>query len=503
MTKLSAWKKVLMLRNKLLPASVAISAVVVSALALVMGAQAQTFTTLVNFNGKNGGESTAPLTQGLDGAFYGTTSAGGANGQGTVFRVSAQDAVRTLYNFCSQSNCTDGANPRTGMVLAVDGYFHGVTAQGGADFVDCGPTGCGAAFKINASGALNTIYSFCARSNCADGVFPFGGLIQATDLNFYGTTNQAGPHSGGGTVFRLSRQDVLTTIHGFCNRPNCLDGADSWSTLTQGSDGNLYGTTRSGGAYGNGEVFKITPTGQFSVFHSFCPPKNCSDGGNPLAGVIEGSDSNFYGTTSSPGTVFKITPQGDLTTLYLFCRQTDCPDGNYPVAPLIQATDGNFYGTTSNGANPACGAGCGTVFSITPQGTLTTLHTFCSQTNCADGGVPDAGLFQGTDGQLYGTTSQGGGRNCNCGTVFSLSMGLGPFVAFVHDTGQVGQPIGILGQGFIGTTSVSLNGIPASFTVKSDTFITATVPPGATTGFVTVVTPSGTLTSNVPFRVLP
>jgi uncharacterized repeat protein (TIGR03803 family) len=132
---------------------------------------------------------------------------------------------------------------------------------------------------------------------------------------------------------------------------------------------------------------------------------------------------------------------------------------------------------------------------------LTTLHAFCSQTNCPDGVSILGGLLQATDGIFYGTTQQGGAYNY--GTVFSLSTGLGPFIALVRNSGKVGQTGGILGQGFTGTTSVSLNGVPATFTVVSDTFINATVPAGATTGYVTVTTPSGTLISNVPFHVIP
>jgi uncharacterized repeat protein (TIGR03803 family) len=136
---------------------------------------------------------------------------------------------------------------------------------------------------------------------------------------------------------------------------------------------------------------------------------------------------------------------------------------------------------------------------------LTTIYNFCSQTNCTDGAYPAAALLQATDGNFYGTTSSGGtgGLSGNQGTIFRFSTGLGPFVKLVRDSGKVGDTNGILGQGFIGTSGVFLNGTPASFTVVSDTFIEATVPAGATSGFVTVDTPSGTLTSNVAFRVRP
>jgi uncharacterized repeat protein (TIGR03803 family) len=167
---------------------------------------------------------------------------------------------------------------------------------------------------------------------------------------------------------------------------------------------------------------------------------------------------------------------------------------------LVLATDGNLYGTTSGSENGRKHSD-GTIFRITEQGVLTTLHVF----DGTDGSNPE-GLFQATSGMFYGSTVSAGDLHCHllngCGTIFSLDVGLSPFVAFVRPYGKVGQTGGILGQGFTGTTSVSLNGTPANFTVVSDTFIKATVPLGATTGYVTVMTPSGMLTSNVPFRVL-
>ena len=211
--------------------------------------------------------------------------------------------------------------------------------------------------------------------------------------------------------------------------------------------------------------------------------------------------------------MFKITPTGKLTTLYTFCAQAGCADGSYPLG-LIQATDGNFYGVTYYGANGNTGlfTGAGTLYKITPSGTLTTLYRFCAQANCTDGSNPYAALLQATNGTFYGTTVYGGTNSSACpplfsygpcGTVFSLSTGLSPFVSLPLDSGQVGGTGAILGQGFTGTTGVFLNGTPASFTIVSDTFIRTTVPSGATSGFVTVNTPSGTLTSNVPFRVRP
>jgi len=306
---------------------------------------------------------------------------------------------------------------------------------------------------------------------------------------------------GCGTVFRITPAGSLTTIYSFCSQPSCADGVQPVAGLIQGRDGNFYGTTFGGGTGNNeGTVFKITTAGTLTTLHSF----DGADGALPAGWLVQGTDGNFYGTTVTGGaengsTIFKISPAGTLTTIYSFCGQPSCVDGDGVYAGLVQGTDGNFYGTTlGGGANYD-----GTVFGITPGGSLTTLHAF----DFTDGYLPIGGLTQATSGSFYGTTASGGDPMCDgghgCGTVFSLSTGFGPFVAFVNAAGKVGQTGSILGQGFTGTTVVSFNGIAASFTVKSDTFLEATVPPGATTGYVTVTTPSGTLTSNVPFQVIP
>jgi len=320
--------------------------------------------------------------------------------------------------------------------------------------------------------------------------------MQATDGNFYGTTSTYG-RGGLGTIFRITPDGTLTTLYSFCTQADCADGGEPAARLIQATNGQLYGTTGSGGANGYGTVFEVTQNGSLTTLYSFCGQSSCPDGLQPSQ-LLQAGDGNFYGTArygggrSDNGTVFRVTPRGTLTTLHRFCTQTGCLDGAQPVGGLVQATDGNFYGTTEGGG----ATGVGTVFKITAEGILTTLHSF----DCFDGCYPYAALVEGTDGNFYGTTYA---VAAGSGTVFRLSVGLSPFISLVRDSGKVGSPIGVLGQGFTGTTDVSVNGTPASFTVVSDTYLTAKVPSGATTGFVTVTTPSGTLTSNKQLVVKP
>ncbi|MGO9275171.1 MAG: choice-of-anchor tandem repeat GloVer-containing protein, partial [Terriglobia bacterium] len=474
-----------------------------------------TFTTLHAFNGTEGANPVAGLVQGNDGNFYGTTPLGGANGSGTVFRITPFGALTTLYSFCPQSGCTDGASPG-GLLQWNDGNFYGTTFSGGAN-------GSGTVFRITPFGALTTLYSFCSQPGCTDGASPRG-LLQSSDGNLYGTTVSGGANAGtlpgrAGTVFKITLGGVLTTLYSFCSQSGCKDGQGPHTGVVQGSDGNFYGTTAWGGAnkwifsVGPGTVFKITPDGVLTTLHSFCSQPGCTDGADSEAALVQGNDGNFYGTTyqggsnNGYGTVFRISPSGALTTLHIFCRQS-CGDGVGPIAGLVEGSKGNFYGTTDGVVGNECSEGaCGTVFEMTPGGALTTLYSFCSQSGCADGGGPLAGLVQGTDGNLYGTTFYGGASSAcgvnGCGTVFSLSVGLGPFVETLPTSGKVGAVVKILGTNLTGATRVTFNGTAAPFKVVSGTEITTVVPFGATTGEVQVVTLRGTLPSNVNFQVEP
>jgi len=391
--------------------------------ALAIGAAAQTLTTLASFAGSNGANPQAALVQGRDGNFYGTTVFGGSGrsqtcnspttGCGTVFKITPSGTLTTIYSFCSAQNCSDGFFPASALVQGTDGSLYGTTS--GNTLVNCGTTSCGTVFRIS-NGTLTTIYRFCSRTSCSDGNWPAGGLIQANDGTFYGTTVRGGTGSacppqqypyGCGTLFKMTPNGTVTTLYNFCTQSNCADGNFPQAALVQGADGAFYGTTESGGTSCTGTnptcgtVFKITAGGSFTSLYSFAP------GGpsNPVGALVQGTDGNLYGTTAGAATaVFSITSSGMLNFIQPI-------SGTGPSnAGLTQAGDGNFYGTTVGG-----GGNGGTIFKVSPTGMLTTVYVFSGP----DGNQPQATTIQAMDGQLYGTT-YGGGANNN-GTVFRIT----------------------------------------------------------------------------------
>jgi uncharacterized repeat protein (TIGR03803 family) len=284
------------------------------------------------------------------------------------------------------------------LIQAADGNFYGTTASGGT-------SGHGTVFKITPSGTESVLFSFPAG-----GSDPYTGLIQGSDGNFYGTTG-AGGSSDDGTVFKVTAGGTETVLHAFPTAAGS-DGKTPYAGLIQGSDGNFYGTTYFGGTAGYGTVFKVTPTGTETVLYSFA---GGTDAANPYAGVIQGRDGNFYGTTydggaTGHGTVYKITPSGIETVLYSFAGGSD---GANPQAGVIQGSDGNFYGATYVGGT----SGFGTVFELTPSGTETVLHSFAGS---SDGKNPEANLVQDSAGDLYGSTNAGG--SSGYGTFFKVAL---------------------------------------------------------------------------------
>lgn len=361
-----------------------------------------------SFNGTDGAYSWAQLVQSGDGNFYGTTQNGG--------NPACPTGCGTIFKMTPAGkeivfsfDGTNGSNLLAGLVEGTDGNFYGITSQGGTNNGGGDcSTGCGTVFKITPTGQFTVLHDF-AYTDGADGT---GTLVQGTDGNFYGTT-EAGGAFGAGVIFKITPSGTFSLIHSFTGR---ADGAVPVAGLIRGTDGNLYGTTWGYNDQYAGTIFKITLTGTLTTLYSF---NGTTDGALPFAPLLQAKDGNFYGTTeeggtSSYGTVFSMTPSGTLTTLYSFAGGTD---GNTPISPLIQATDGNFYGTTSYGGKyPSFG----TAYRITASGTLTTIHNF----NSTSGSYPYGGLLQGSDGALYGTTFAGGSSTvCNfgCGTVYRLA----------------------------------------------------------------------------------
>jgi len=254
---------------------------------MAVAAQGQVFTTILGFNGSDGAVPQAGLVQGKDGNLYGTTTEGGASnncnyGCGTVFQITADGSRIRLHSFCSQSGCPDGYDPSAGVIQDTDGNFYGTTGFGGASSTNC-PAGCGTIFRITSKGALTTIHTF----DWTDGYLPLG-LVQSVDGDFYGITIYGGStacnndaFAGCGTVFKITRHGTFTSLHNF----DLGDGAYPYSALIQATDGNFYGQTTTGGHSGTlcqstgcGTVFRMAGAGTLTTLHYFVG----SDGSEPL-----------------------------------------------------------------------------------------------------------------------------------------------------------------------------------------------------------------------------
>ena len=377
--------------------------------AIIVAAQAQTLTTLVNFDGTNGDKPQyEALIEGTDGNFYGVTYQGGANGLGTVFKMTPAGVATVLYNMADTDDLYHDARPTSSLLQASDGNLYGTTSKGGG-------TDCGFIYKVTPTGTESKFHDFCYTAGVFDSTAPSvpdSGLIQGTDGYLYGTSTAGGDHFQG-TVYRISLSGVLSVVHSFYSYDGgSTSGITPVGKLLQGADGNLYGTTGAGGINFAGTIFRVSPDGSgYTTLHAF---DRYSEGNFVDSGLTLGKDGNFYGTASGGssnfnGSVYKMTPAGVLTILYSFSGT----DGSAPdYCELVQARDGNFYGTTSTGGKYSNGS----VFEITPAGAFMSLYSF----DVSDGGKPEGGLTLGADGSLYGTTSIGG-SNLH-GTVFKLTL---------------------------------------------------------------------------------
>ncbi len=447
---------------------------------LAVRTQAQTVTTLATFDEVNGYGPFASVVQATDGNFYGTTNSGGNSFRaGTLFRVTPAGKLTDLHNFCSEPNCADGSFLSSVPIAGSDGNLYGVTGDGGSS------NHGGTVYRMTLGGKLTTLYAFCPVLPCTDGAAPTG-LVQGGNGNFYGTTSVAANSNGGfgGTIFSMSPKGDLKTLYTFCSRVSCMDGDFSYYPPILGSDGNLYGVTYTGGNQGGGLLWELTPSGIYRVLYNFCPSSGECKNQGPFI-VVRDSKGNFFGMTTSgsvSGTVFELTSTNRFIVLHNFDSSTEPV---WPFIGLTLANDGNLYGVSGDNL----------IFKVTPEGVYSNVLTVPISAGSGTVGP----LFQGTDGSLYGTSTYGPGNAT--GAVFKLSDSLSPLVEAVPGAGRVGKRVLILGNALTGTTSVTFNGVPAEFTVEKDSFIRATVPAGATTGTVSVVTPSGTLNSNPQFVV--
>jgi uncharacterized repeat protein (TIGR03803 family) len=341
-------------------------------------AEAQGLTPIHVFDVADGAYPWSSLIQANDGYFYGTTSAGGSdNGSahGSVYRMTYDGTVTTLHAFTGRP---DGAAPAAALIQARDGNFYGTTTGGGDN-------DWGTVFRMTPAGAVTILHSFAGP----DGRTPQAGLLEARDGNLYGGTTHGG-ESGLGRLFRITTAGSFTPLHSFTP----AEGAGLWNSLIQAFDGNLYGASN--------VIFRLTVDGTFSV-------TNATAG---AGAIVQSLDGNFYGygwTTGNLGTVFQLTPGGTLTTLHVFIGGAD---GDVPIGNLIQTSDGNFYGATLHGGS----ANAGTIFKMTPTGSVTILHAFSG----LDGRSPEAGLLHARDGNLYGTTLMGGSGSPAAGVVFRV-----------------------------------------------------------------------------------
>lgn len=331
------------------------------------------------------GQARSPLLHASDGALYGTTSVGGADGAGTIFVLRSDPAEGLAFTTLHEFEDVEGGGPTAGLIEGTDGALYGTTPERGA-------AGLGTIFKITPEGTFTLLHTFTGP----DGRAPRAALVQASDGNFYGTTSRGGAFNAG-TIFRLTPAGLLTTLHSF---DPASGAAEPWAGLLEGQNGELYGGTRVPGA-----LFKVTTGGTFTILHQFPSSRAVS------TDLVEGTDGNFYGALGDAFfvldlTFFRLAPGGDYTEIVPFVDRHVYGSG---TARMRAASDGNFYGTTA-GEGPN---GAGTAFKLTPWGDLTVLHAFTAEEGASASGLVEAGML------FYGVTWYGG--IAENGLVFSMT----------------------------------------------------------------------------------
>src|ERR1700719_107731 len=481
-----------------------------------------TVTVVYDFNDAAGSGYTpfGGVVLGTDGNFYGTTKAGGTFNEGTLFKTTASGTLTQLYNFgtCTYP-CKEGLYPKAPPMQGTDGNFYGTTPN-----LNDG-TNTGVVYKITSAGKFTTIHAF----DFTAGYNPNAPLIQGSDGNYYGTTTLGGntvtptcvaafASATCGTVFKITTAGKVTTLYKFSK----TDGAGPLGPVIQGTDGNFYGTTSEGGTSGLGVVFKLTSAGVLTVLHDF----NGTDGKTPEAGLVQANDGNFYGVASAGGilgfgTIFKITSTSDHTFSVLY--NFDNTHGATPQVALIQHTNGILYGDTESGDTHGGGVfyslnigaaefaklqtlsgKVGTQLSILGQG-------FTGSTAVSFGGVNATKFTVVSDTYLTASVPTGGKTGTvtvvrPSGSLNSIQQfKVTPTVSSISPTsGPIGTVVTVTGTGLTQTTKVTIGGVKATtFTVKSDSSVSVTIPTACKTGKITVTTNGGSATSASSFNVTP
>jgi uncharacterized repeat protein (TIGR03803 family) len=433
------------------------------------------YTELHNFDWHQEGANPlqpALMAQGLDASLNGTLQTQLFH-DGSVFSYQLGGTLLDLHDFTGKP---DGNTPQSGLSLGWDGNLYGTTVRGGT-------SDKGTVFKSR-DGVTTILYSF---TDSADGAFPWAPPIQAPDGNIYGATyNGTTP----GTAYKITPSGVFSVI---ANLPS-----KTVAPFVLGTDGNLYGTTQNGGTFNQGTVFQLTTKGKLKIIYNFGASGN--DGRNPGGPVLQAADGKLYGTTpwggaNGIGTVFVMTTSGGG---YKVLHDFQTLDGVNPGSGMVQGSDKFLYSVAnSGGAN-----GVGTIFKINTTGTtFSVLYSFNKQTG---GYMPTGTPTLHTNGLVYGLTNTGGSQLPTYGTLYSYNAALRPFASLVViRSGKVGTSVGILGQGFSNATGVKFGSGAGTFVAASDTFMTATVAAGGTTGPVTVLEPGGNLVTPQTFKVIP
>jgi uncharacterized repeat protein (TIGR03803 family) len=399
----------------------------------------------------DGAEPTYGMAQLSNGSFVVATDGAGeiqASGSIVMFTPTGQGSdysATVLAEFCSSSPtaCPDGSFPVGTPIEGLDGNIYFVNQVGGLTTYNSQGSGILWRYSPPYGDSLleSQFYDFCSDTNCAAGGTPGPGLTQGTDTALYGTTTNNGSTNGTsfGDIVRVDMSGNITSLHSFCHGAFCADGADAVSLL-QAADGNFYGSAYSGGQYGYGVVFEMTPTGNYTVLHSFCSAgTGCPDGGTPIGSLVQADNGNIYGVTSSGGnssgggTVYYIDTSGAFHTYLDFgciIGGTACVNGYSPVGGLILGSDGNLYGTTTITSTRSGGPPHGAAFQL-PLNDInapaTNIFYYCAAGSpCLDGSTPAGEFVVGADGNLYGVFAEGGTNGQGAAYLLTTSSFLQP-----------------------------------------------------------------------------